>query len=92
MRGSGSVSYSVKGGGTDKVLYWLYCLPSEVHADISGAGFSRRSSAVEHPLRKRVVGGSNPSAGTSLHNGQTAATILSCDRQAQMNRRIHPIA
>src|SRR5581483_10127899 len=28
--------------------------------------FSRRSSAVEHPLRKRVVGGSNPSAGTSL--------------------------
>lgn len=27
-------------------------------------GFSRRSSAVEHPLRKRVVGGSNPSAGT----------------------------
>jgi hypothetical protein len=32
--------------------------------DISGAVFSRRSSAVEHPLRKRVVGGSNPSAGT----------------------------
>ena len=29
-------------------------------------GFSRRSSAVEHPLRKRVVGGSNPSAGTSF--------------------------
>ena len=28
-------------------------------------GFSRRSSAVEHPLRKRVVGGSNPSAGTT---------------------------
>jgi hypothetical protein len=27
-------------------------------------GSSRRSSAVEHPLRKRVVGGSNPSAGT----------------------------
>jgi hypothetical protein len=25
----------------------------------------RRSSAVEHPLRKRVVGGSNPSAGTN---------------------------
>jgi hypothetical protein len=40
------------------------CLPSEVRADISGALFSRRSSAVEHPLRKRVVGGSNPSAGT----------------------------
>jgi hypothetical protein len=28
--------------------------------------FSRRSSAVEHPLRKRVVGGSNPSAGTNF--------------------------
>jgi hypothetical protein len=27
---------------------------------------SRRSSVVEHPLRKRVVGGSNPSAGTTL--------------------------
>ena len=26
----------------------------------------RRSSVVEHPLRKRVVGGSNPSAGTTL--------------------------
>jgi hypothetical protein len=79
MRGSGSVSYSVKGGATDKVLYWLYCLPSEVHADISGAGFSRRSSAVEHPLRKRVVGGSNPSAGTSLNNGKTSVTISPAD-------------
>ena len=28
--------------------------------------WGRRSSAVEHPLRKRVVGGSNPSAGTTL--------------------------
>lgn len=28
--------------------------------------WGRRSSVVEHPLRKRVVGGSNPSAGTTL--------------------------
>jgi hypothetical protein len=35
--------------------------------------FSRRSSAVEHPLRKRVVGGSNPSAGTTLAESQVHA-------------------
>ena len=29
-------------------------------------GLCRRSSVVEHPLRKRVVGGSNPSAGTII--------------------------
>ena len=32
---------------------------------------SRRSSAVEHPLRKRVVGGSNPSAGTTSSHAIT---------------------
>src|SRR5262249_12291269 len=34
---------------------------------------SRRSSAVEHPLRKRVVGGSNPSAGTTCHRHSSIA-------------------
>jgi hypothetical protein len=36
---------------------------SEAHIFIS-----RRSSGVEHPLRKRVVGGSNPSAGTNFNS------------------------
>jgi hypothetical protein len=47
----------------------------DFHA-ISGAVFSRRSSAVEHPLRKRVVGGSNPSAGTVLFMHQDFPNII----------------
>src|SRR5215475_15985866 len=64
-RGSGSVSYSVKCGETDKAVL----LAKRGSRRYQWRGFSRRSSAVEHPLRKRVVGGSNPSAGTSLHKG-----------------------
>ena len=51
-------------GRAPECVGWLLAKPAPYR--YSGRDFSRRSSAVEHPLRKRVVGGSNPSAGTSL--------------------------
>lgn len=52
-------------------------------------GFSRRSSAVEHPLRKRVVGGSNPSAGTDQ---KSCATGTNRAKIPPYPSRFNPIA
>src|SRR5207237_7082347 len=62
MPGSGYVSCSVKNGATNQAVLLAKRGPRRYQWRV----FSRRSSAVEHPLRKRVVGGSNPSAGTNF--------------------------